>query len=86
MDELKFVLKTFAFTCCLIVLMQVKVGGSSVETQAFHWLRHSSVSQWIQSAAAGGAMGLRNLGQHVKEGIASTLDGFQQGAHEKAVR
>ncbi len=86
MEELKFVLKTFAFTCLLIVLMQVKVGGASIESHSFRWLQHSTVSQWIQSAAAGGAMAIKNLSGHVKDGVVSTVDGFQEGAHEKAVR
>ena len=86
MAELKFVLKTFLFTCALVVLMQVKVGGATLESYSLRWLQHSSVSQWVQSAAAGGAMALRNLAHHVKEGVASTVDGFHEGSHEKAVR
>lgn len=86
MEELKFVFKCFAFTALLIVLMQVKVGGDSVEAHSFRWLRQSTVSQYIQSAAAGGAMALRNLGRTLGEGVASTVDGFQEGAHEKAIR
>ncbi len=86
MEELKFVLKCFCFTALLIVLMQVKVGGASIETHSFRWLQRSTVSQYIQSAAAGGAMALRNLGQTLKDGVASTVDGFQEGAHEKAIR
>ncbi|WP_295905156.1 hypothetical protein [uncultured Bdellovibrio sp.] len=86
MEELKFVLKCFACTALLIVLMQVKVGGASIENHSFHWLQNSTASQYIQSAAAGGAMALRNLGKSLKDGVASTVDGFQEGAHEKAVR
>lgn len=86
MEELKFVLKCFLFTALLVVLMQVKVGGASIEAYSFHWLRKSTVSQYIQSVAAGGAMAIRNLGGKVKEGVVSTVDGFQEGASEKAVR
>lgn len=86
MEEFKFVLKTLAFTMLLIVLSQVKVGGSSIESHSFRWLQKSTVSQYIQSAAAGGAMALRNFSGHLKDGIASTVDGFQEGSHEKAVR
>jgi len=86
MEELKFVVKCLCFTMLLVVLMQVKVGGSSIEAHSFRWLRTSTVSQYIQSAAAGGAMALRNLGHTVKDGVASTVDGFQEGAHEKAIR
>ena len=86
MEELKFVLKCFLFTALLVVLMQVKVGGASIAAYSFHWLRKSTVSQYIQSVAAGGAMAIRNLGGKVKEGVASTVDGFQEGASEKAIR
>ena len=86
MEEFKFVLKTIFFTMILIVLMQVKVGGASIEAYSFHWLRTSPVSQWVQSAAAGGAMALRNLTSHVKDGVASTVDGFRDGASTKAIR
>lgn len=86
MEALKFVIKCLAFTMLLVVLMQVKVGPSSVETYSLRWLQSSTASQYIQSVAAGGAMALRNLGSSLKDGIKSTVDGFQEGAHEKAVR
>ncbi|NUN06434.1 MAG: hypothetical protein HUU57_11805 [Bdellovibrio sp.] len=87
MEELKFVTKCLLFSALLIVLMQVKIGGVSVESHSFHWLRTSTVSQYIQSAAAGGAIALRNLGESVQEAASHTLNGFQEGAHEqKAAR
>ncbi|MGE5086041.1 MAG: hypothetical protein ACM3MG_07035 [Bacillota bacterium] len=86
MEEFKFVLKTLTFTMLLIVLAQVKIGGTSIESYTFRWLQKSTVSQYIQSAAAGGAMALRNFSGHVKDGVVSTVDGFQEGAHDKAVR
>lgn len=86
MEEFKFVIKSLLFTMLLVVLMQVKVGTASIETHSFRWLQRSSVSQYIQSAAAGGAMALRNLGRSLKESATNTVNGFQEGAHEKAVR
>lgn len=86
MEALKFVLKCMVFTMLLIVLMQVKVGSSSIENYSLRWLQRSTISQYIQSAAAGGAMALRNLGLTLKDGIKNTVDGFQEGAHEKAIR
>lgn len=86
MEELKFVLKCFVFTSLLIVLMQVKVGGSSIEDYSFNWLQRSTVSQYIQSAAAGGAMAIRSLGKTLKDGVENTVSGYQEGAHQKAVR
>lgn len=86
MEELKFVIKCHFFTMLLVVLMQVKVGSASIEVHSFRWLQRSVVSQYIQGAAAGGAMALRNLGKSLKDGLASTVNGYQEGAHEKAVR
>lgn len=86
MEEFKFVLKCFAATALLIVLMQVRVGGASIEERSFQWLQRSTVSQYIQSAAAGGAMALRNLGHSLVQGVKSTAEGFEEGAHEKAIR
>lgn len=86
MEELRFVVKCLMFTMLLVVLMQVKMGGATIEARTFSWLRTSSVSQYIQAAAAGGAMALRSLGSTVKDGVANTIDGFEQGAHEKAIK
>jgi hypothetical protein len=86
MDELKFVLKCLAFTALLVVLMQVKVRGYSVEAYSFHWLRTSKVSHYMQSVAAGGAMAVRSLGHTVKDGVANTVEGFNEGSSEKAIR
>lgn len=81
MDELKFVLKTFAFTCILIIFMQIKIGSGTLESYSYNWLRYSKVSQWLQSSAAGGALAIRNFGAHVKEGISGSINEFQKGAH-----
>lgn len=86
MEELKFVVKCLVFTMLLVVLMQVKVGKASVESYSHHWLRTSAVSQYIQSTAAGGAMALRSLGISLKNAVNNTVNGYQEGSHQKAVR
>ncbi len=86
MEALKFVLKCTLFTMLLIVFMQVKMGNRTVESYAVHWLKTSPTSQYLQSAAAGGAMALRNLARSAGEAAQSTVDGFNEGAHQKAVR
>lgn len=86
MEDLKFVLKCFAFTAVLVILMQVRVSGHSIEAYTFHWLRKSTVSQYIQGAAAGGAMALRNLGSSVKSSVTQAANGFNEGSSERAIR
>lgn len=86
MAEVKFIIKCFIFTSLLVVLMQVKVGSASIEAYTFHWLRNSTASQYVQSVAAGGAMALRNLVSSAKEAANSTINGYQAGSSEKAIR
>lgn len=86
MEELKFVLKSLFFTAAIVVLMQVKIGGDSIENQSFHWLQKSGVSQYIQSVAAGGAMALRQGFSSTKHMISNMADGFHQGSESKAIR
>ena len=86
MEELTFVVKSLVLTMILVMAMQIHVGSSTIESHTFRWLRHSTTSQYIQSAAAGGAMALRRLGGSVQESASSTWEGFQEGAHEKAAR
>lgn len=86
MEELKFVLKCFLFTALLVVLMQIKVGGSSVENHSFRWLQKSGVSQYVQSVAAGGAMALRRGFTATKNMVTSMTDGFHQGSEARAIK
>lgn len=86
MGEVKFVLKCLLVTCLIIVAMQIRIGHRSVESYAFNWLRYSEISKQVQGVAAGGVMALRRLINSVGDGIENTIDGFQEGQHEKAVR
>jgi len=69
MSELMFVVKSFIITVVLVVAMQVKVGNSSLEAYSQSWLQKSSVSIYVQSVAAGGALALRNLFFTVKSSV-----------------
>lgn len=86
MEELKFVMKCLFFTALVTIFMQVKIGSQSIENHTYRWLQSSKVSQYLQSTAAGGAMALRSFGLSLKDGIASSVDSFQDGAQQKAVR
>jgi len=80
MSELVFVLRSFIVTVIIVVAMQVKVGNSSLESYSQWWLQKSSVSVYIQSVAAGGALALKNLYFNVKSGITGTVDSYRQGS------
>lgn len=86
MGELKFSLKVLLSAMLLTVLMQIKVGSQKIEQTVTHFLKNSAASEFVQSAAAGGALALRNMTKSVQSGAKNTLDGFKEGAEKKAIR
>ena len=86
MTELTYTLKCLAFTVVLTIAMQFKIGGESIESRTYTWLRKSDTSQYIQSVAAGGVLALKNLGIKVKEGIAGTSQRVSDELSERASR
>ena len=85
-EELLYSLKCLALTAVLLVLMQLKVGGYSIEARVHHWFQTSKVSLYVQSVAAGGILAGKNLVVTVKNGIAGTVDSYQRGSEEQARR
>lgn len=53
MAEVMFVVKSFLVAIVLTVLMQVKVGGASLEFHVEHWITSSSVGTYLQEVATG---------------------------------
>ena len=86
MSEFMFVVKSLILTLVLVVFMQVKVGDGSLESYSQWWLQKSSVSIYVQSVAAGGALALKNLFFSVKSGVTGTVDSYRQGSKAQAGR
>lgn len=86
MSEFLFVLKSLVFTVVLVVMMQLKVAGVSVEDRAFQWMRKSPTSLYVQSVAAGGVAAIRNFSESIREGIAGTIESYKEGAEQQAQR
>lgn len=84
--EIKFTLKVLISAMLITMLMQIKVGNQRIEQRLSGFLKHSPASEFVQSAAAGGALALRNMFQSVQSGAKNTLEGFQEGAENKAIR
>lgn len=86
MSEFVFAAKCLLSTIIIVVAMQLRISGVSVEDRAFHWFRKSSVSLYVQSVAAGGVAAVKNLATSVKDGVAGTVDSYKEGAEEQAGR
>lgn len=86
MSELIFVIKSFIITVLLVVAMQVRVGNASLEAYSQWWLQKSSVSIYVQTVAAGGALALKNLYYNIKGGVVGTVDSYRQRSKAQAGR
>ena len=53
MSEFFFVVKTVLFSALLLMLLQLKVGGSSLEHQAESWIYQSRAGAEVQAVARG---------------------------------
>lgn len=82
MSEFFFVLKCMLFTVLLVFVMQIKIGGTSLEDYSQWWLKKSSVSIYLQSVAAGGVLAVRNLTKTVKDSVSGTYDSYHQSSRQ----
>lgn len=85
MDELKFVLKGFVFAVLATMLLQVSVGGETLETKSDRMLHHSSVGNFLNQTAQGAAILIKKgtqmaqglMGQSKKESSSSKSSGWK---------
>ena len=59
MDELKFVLRCFIFSCLLLMFSQVKTDGVTYEARIQNFLVNSEAAFFMQDAAAGGVKAIK---------------------------
>lgn len=55
MSELFFALKCLVFTFLIMLLLQTKISGVTLETRAEQFIKRSGISSYLQDASAGGA-------------------------------
>ncbi|MEZ0392512.1 MAG: hypothetical protein ACAH59_09865 [Pseudobdellovibrionaceae bacterium] len=73
MLELMFVLKSLALSVVVMMCLQVKVGSSSLETHAEHWIQTSSVSNYLQKVSSGAVLAIRNAASITKDFVTETF-------------
>ncbi len=67
MTELIEVIKTLFISALLVTLMQIRVSGQTIESYSESWLEKSKVAYFVQGAAAGGVLAVRDLYHSVLE-------------------
>lgn len=74
MDEFKFILKSLVITFVVLMLMQIKVGTTTVEIETLHWIETSAVTKYLQNVSAGAVLAIRNGAQTTSDFIAKTFN------------
>ena len=65
MAEFKYALKTLIAAILVVLCLQIKVGGLTMEDHAENWLRTSSLPRYLQKVADGATLALHNAGKAV---------------------
>ena len=73
MAELKFVLKGLCMAILLVTLLQIKVGGETLEIKSDRLIHHSAVGQFLNQAAEGGATLIRKGSQVVGQFVSKSM-------------
>jgi hypothetical protein len=74
MPELMFVLKAFLVSVIITVCLQIKVGNSSIESQASLWLQTSSLPVYLTKVSQGAVLAIRNAGGAAKDFVGKTFN------------
>lgn len=67
MDEFKFVIKCFIFSCLIVIFSQTRIQGETLENKALIFLQHSQTAHWIRAAADGGIKLIRQGTDHAQD-------------------
>lgn len=69
MADFFFVVKTLLFTLALVVLMQIKVGNSTIEERSHEWIQHSAIHRTLGKVAFGAVVAMKDSAQYVKDWV-----------------
>ena len=73
MPEVMFVLKAFVVALVITILMQAKVGNSSIETHAHLWMETSAVPTYIHGISSGAVLAIRNAAKVTTDFVAKSF-------------
>ncbi len=60
MSEIYFVVKSLIITIVLILCLQVRVAGDTIENYANNWVHSSSAGEYLTRVAEGASLALKN--------------------------
>lgn len=77
MSDFFFVLKCLVATMALICLMQIRIGGRTIEQRSMSWVRHSATVDNLRAVAEGAVKamgkGYRHASDFVQDEVGAAL-------------
>lgn len=80
MADLFFVIKTFLFTVALVVLMQIKVGNTTIEARAHTWIQEAGIHRSLGKVAFGAVTAMKDGAHYVRSWVAGDVDNSSTAA------
>lgn len=56
MEEIKFVIKCFIFSCLVVVFSQTKMSHETIEKKTYNYLQNSATAEFMRESAHGGVL------------------------------
>jgi hypothetical protein len=84
MSEFFFVVKTILFSALLLMLLQMKISGSTLEQHAEGWIYHSRMGAEMQSVARGAVKAGHEGFSWVREQTRDVSASIHEATAEKA--
>jgi len=84
MDEVKFVLKGLVVATVLTILLQLRVGGETLEIKSDRWIHSSSVGVFLNQTAEGASLAIRRAALAVKELMGTSFGHSAKNAEKPA--
>lgn len=73
MGDIFFFLKMIVFTVVFILMMQIKIGPTTLEQKALNWIHTTSIMEPVHDVAQGGVIALKSLWSDVIGSIDSNV-------------
>lgn len=83
MMDFYFFLKTLALTMAVVILMQIKVGGKSLEDQALMFFRSSMIEEPLTKMAHGGVKMARDAVKAIQDKINGASSAREENTEQK---
>ncbi len=72
MADLFFIVKTFLFTIALVVVMQIRIGDSTIEERSHEWIQNSAIHRTLGKVALGAVTVMKDGVAYAQDWIEGT--------------